>query len=76
MIKHPTEILLDFEPIFYEDAPMSTDVAYKRDDVIEAMKQHANDKARHFAQWLSEQVFEGRTMTKLWIDYQAEYDVL
>jgi hypothetical protein len=37
----------------------------------EAMQIYADQESRKFTYWLSNQVINGRTMDKLWIDYKA-----
>lgn len=37
-----------------------------------AMKQYAEQEARAYASWLSNQVHAGRTASRLWADYKAE----
>lgn len=39
---------------------------------ITAMKRYAKQEARSFASWISNQIIAGRTLTKLWADYEAE----
>ena len=40
--------------------------------IIEAMNIYAKQEAKAYANWLSNQVFAGRTAHKLWIDYELE----
>ena len=40
--------------------------------ITSAMKEYAEQEAKSYAAWLSNQVIAGRTMTKLWDDYQKE----
>lgn len=40
--------------------------------IYEAMKQYAEQEAKFYASWLSNQVIAGRTSVKLWSDYQKE----
>lgn len=45
---------------------------YHRNNAIEDIKSYGEQEAKSFANWLSNQVIAGRTMTKLWNDYQIE----
>lgn len=40
--------------------------------VFRAMEQYAEQEAKSYAAWLSNQVIHGRTMQQLWDDYKAE----
>jgi len=42
------------------------------DWVYDAMDEYAEQEAKSYASWLSNQVIAGRTSTKLWDDYQEE----
>lgn len=38
-----------------------------------AMRRYAEEKARHFAGWICDQVIAGRTYDKLWRDYIEQH---
>jgi hypothetical protein len=40
--------------------------------IEEAMQIYAEQEAKSYANWISNQVIAGRTSHKLWIDYQLE----
>lgn len=40
--------------------------------IDEAMEKYAHQEAKAYANWLSNQVIAGRTMTKLWNDYREQ----
>lgn len=44
--------------------------------IEEAMQIYADQEAKAYASWLSNQVIAGRTAHKLWLDYQAEFEEL
>lgn len=41
-------------------------------NILKAMEQYAEQEAKAYANWLSNQVVAGRTMTKLWNDYREQ----
>ena len=41
-------------------------------EIERVMDQYAQQEAKAYANWLSNQVIEGRTMTKLWNDYREQ----
>ena len=41
-------------------------------NILKAMERYAEQEARAYANWLSNQVIAGRTMTKLWNDYREQ----
>jgi hypothetical protein len=43
--------------------------------IEEAMQLYADQEAKAYASWLSNQVIAGRTATKLFMDYKAQFDV-
>ena len=40
--------------------------------IDESMEKYAEQEAKAYANWLSNQVIAGRTMTKLWNDYRQQ----
>ena len=41
--------------------------------IYKAMEKYAEQEAKAYANWLSNQVVSGRTMTKSWKDYRKAY---
>jgi len=41
--------------------------------INESMVKYAEEEAKAYANWLSNQVIEDRAMTKLWNDYQRQF---
>jgi hypothetical protein len=41
-------------------------------EIERVMEQYAQQEAKSYANWLSNQVIAGRTMTKLWNDYREQ----
>jgi len=41
-------------------------------EIERVMQQYAEQEAKAYANWLSNQVIAGRTMTKLWNDYREQ----
>jgi hypothetical protein len=40
--------------------------------IFKAMDKYAEQEAKAYANWLSNQIIAGRTMTKLWNDYRKQ----
>jgi hypothetical protein len=43
--------------------------------IEEAMQIYADQEAKAYASWLSNQVIAGRTATKLFMDYKVQFEV-
>ena len=41
-------------------------------NILRAMEKYAEQESKAYANWLSNQVIAGRTMTKLWNDYREQ----
>lgn len=66
------EILKKYETYVTIDQPHNKTPIFLQDNVLEAMEEYANQEAKAYASWLSNQVIRGRTAAKLWNDYKAE----
>ena len=45
-------------------------VVETKSDIFKAMDEYAEQEAKSFANWLSYQVTDGKTISKLWIEYR------
>lgn len=50
----------------------ATKLNVSRESIYKAMGQYAKQEAIAFANWISNQVLAGRTITRLWDDFQKE----
>ncbi|AEE53749.1 hypothetical protein [Haliscomenobacter hydrossis] len=67
-----TDALKQYAPILIQSPEFQGSPALLY-QIQAATRQYAEEKAKHFAGWIANQVIAGRTYDKLWRDYLNEH---